>query len=664
MCAQVSVTVADVNAPPAWVISTTSASVRENSPVGTVITTVVCTDANVFQDHTFTVLSPWDAYFKLQAIVPAKHGLVPVSLPVPYILPDDMKPTRNNSEYFIRSALLVVNLDALDYEDMADANHTYTFQVQVTDDGTLTNSLRESKQSLVYLTGLYTGTSTNTPLSAVTSMTVRVLDVPDVPAIDTVVQVQAFGLSTAGGEEITLKGRNFGSQYPARPANAPSFPPYYPPVVFAVAAFYYNAEINLTASACSVVESYKVVQCKSVAGFGTGHTWKVGVGRMLSAASENTTFYAAPNVVRFATDYEGLSAGFEHGLSSGNQTIYISGTQFGLVTHSSVAVRRVTYGPVGTEYVAQDCRVVVDHTRIQCTTVPSVGGGQRWIVNIGGQKSETPTTSTTAPAITSVVLNGPMNTDGGTEVFIIGENFGAVHDPAYLGFNYDQVDSVTYGVYESSTSWVRSYNAVGCRVNVSYTVVRCLTAGGAGTNLRWAISIAGLSSTTSSVTTSYEPPVAIAVVIDSGVGKPTAGGVRATLSGHNFGGPADLQVIHFDGVVILNPSFISEASFQFTVPAGGGSHHNVSITVRGQLSNNATFAYDAPALPATGALKYISGSYGGDIRISVTGTSFGLCCFLASRNLGSGRLCLCQGGPTVILLMSTEGVTSECRCGC
>ena len=655
------VTVADVNSKPQWVA--TEGSIPENSPVGTVIMVVNCTDKNKYQDHTFTVDPPWDSYFDFKPVYPRLYASRPSTLP--FLL---SSLTEIPDEYYIMSAQLVVKLDALDYEGMGDANYTYMFSATVKDDGTLTESVLKTGTTDQFTTQVYnrytTGSSpANTPQVATQTLSFRVTSVHAVPRISAVVQVQAFGLSTAGGEVITLNGVHFGSASLPRPQVAVGYPnlPY---SVVPAAAFYVNKESNFTAIGCTITTSYVQAQCKSAPGFGFNHSWQILVRRKLSTLSRDHTFYASPNVVSFSSDSSGLTV--EAGLSSsGNQSIYISGTQFGLVSQSSVALRNVTFGPTGLEYTARDCRVTVDHTQIVCTTVPSVGGGLRWQVNIGGQISKTPTTSTETPKISGIVLLGPMITDGGTDLFVVGSNFGTLNDPAYPGqpLARDQVDGVTYGDWDDAkNAWSRSYSAVGCRVNVSFTRIHCKTAPGSGTGLRWTVSIAGLVSLPSTYTTDYAPPTATSVVTDSG--SPTAGGVRATLNGHNFGGPSDSQIILFDGITIQNPSYISFRQFQFQLPAGGGSQHNVSIIVRGQQSNNVSFAYDPPVLPSVAPLKYISGAYGSSIRIAVSGTNFGMCCFLRSRSVPNVASCppptMCDFEPLTIWLMNATGFVSQC----
>lgn len=84
----------------------------------------------------------------------------------------------------------------------------------------------------------------------------------------------AGGLASGGGETVTLSGWDFG------------------PLLTTVSATYGP----YSASACTVTVAHVQIECQTVQGQGTGHAWVVTVGAQDSAASAQTSDYAAPLV--------------------------------------------------------------------------------------------------------------------------------------------------------------------------------------------------------------------------------------------------------------------------------------------------------------------------------------------------------------------------------
>ena len=126
-----------------------------------------------------------------------------------------------------------------------------------------------------------------------------------------------------------------------------------------------------------------------------GMVWRIIIDGLRSVAS--TTAYASPRIDSFIAG--NLS-------TFGGDVVVVIGENFGPATPSYL--QDVTYGPSGTEYTAQNCSVVVDHTHISCVTVPGVGANLRWVVTIAGQPSEpsAATTSYQRPSIDAWNLGG------------------------------------------------------------------------------------------------------------------------------------------------------------------------------------------------------------------------------------------------------------------
>ena len=265
-------------------------------------------------------------------------------------------------------------------------------------------------------------------------------------------------------------------------------------------------------------------------------------------------------------------------------------TAFRTVGGDPFVLEGENFGPIGTKvsvfygadnthafFVAEECRIVVGHTRIMCVSAPGVGVNLGVTVSIAGQTARPPTDSgggggssaflAYAPPVVEDIAMAPddgsseliaeeytstgaavmaaasaddaqpllvsaLPTSGGTLVDITGVNFPPLNAQSV---NTQTTLRVTYG----SSGY--EFNAVNCRVVQTGTVVRCLTSPGWGVDHVWIVTVAGVASAPSSlsdgVTTSYAPPQ-----IDSCAGPgcrsaSTSGYQAIMLFGSNLYGP-------------------------------------------------------------------------------------------------------------------------------
>lgn len=325
----------------------------------------------------------------------------------------------------------------------------------------------------------------------------------------------------------------------------------------------------------------------------------------------------------------------------------------------------VKYGPTGTEYAAQNCSVVVDHTTLRCLTVEGVGTPLRWVVDVDGLTSRTPTTSYARPSIRSASLyeldsgNGSARvvteapTVGGTQVVVEGDNFGAFAEPL-LDLKLQYGDFTSGGTVQFATD---------CTLVAEHTKMMCKLVAGVGRGLQLQVSVAGQMSdlSESAVTVAYRRPTVTRVVTPSGEATfPTAGGPLAIVTGTGFGPASARPIVRF-GLKAdqLDISTISDAvtphtRLQFELPPGHGSGVELSVIAGNQTSWNSSVPtvsrYTQPTLVN---MEYIDGSPCDlPIRVRLTGLNLGHCCYCERMRLA--------GQPVSDSCLGTE--TKPCVC--
>ena len=212
-----------------------------------------------------------------------------------------------------------------------------------------------------------------------------------------------------------------------------------------------------------------------------------------------------------------VAAGGSNNLAtSGGEAVQLFGQRFGAASEF-VEEPHVTYGPASNRYMykAINCSIAVDNEIISCLSVEGVGRHHVWslisnnftvtAIDCCDQPDCTTCTSYSPPTIYQFLGAGAMptlqedamademgitsklaNTNGGENVWIIGDNFGTVGNT--------HIDSVVYTSVVSN----RTYTALGCHVVVAHERIRCNTSSGSGGKLDWVLQIGGQPSRTPS----------------------------------------------------------------------------------------------------------------------------------------------------------------------
>ena len=209
--------------------------------------------------------------------------------------------------------------------------------------------------------------------------------------------------NTAGGEQVTISGYNFGASSSTLSR-----------------VTYGRAGGEFVASGCSVTVPHTQLVCNTSVGAGAGLTWTVVVDGQASVTP--VTAYLPPIVDSFS--------GATNASTDGGELIVLTGRYFS----TSAFLGAVTYGPGGSEYKAANCSVLVAHTQIRCFTVPGTGRALFWVVTVGNQTSARSAVATqyAAPSIASVVPSSGFATGGGATVTITGANLGLLYAASVL----------------------------------------------------------------------------------------------------------------------------------------------------------------------------------------------------------------------------------------
>ena len=158
-----------------------------------------------------------------------------------------------------------------------------------------------------------------------------------------------------------------------------------------VSAWYANSALSnlagttFTATTCTMITADVRMRCEVAPGVGHKQHWWVRVGVQASDWSQLQTRYASPVVVNLSTAL---------GSAIGGKPVTLHGVNFGPVDpRNHVRGLYTASGSVdrtnveGFRYFANDCVVTVAHEKMECTTVPGVGGDLRWQAIVGSQAS-------------------------------------------------------------------------------------------------------------------------------------------------------------------------------------------------------------------------------------------------------------------------------------
>ena len=116
------------------------------------------------------------------------------------------------------------------------------------------------------------------------------------------------------------------------------------------------------------------------------------------------------------------------GLTTGGETVVITGRNFGPIAVPQKSRIKATYGGKKGEtevrFFASKCNVTVAHTEIRCFSGEGAGAQQPWTIVVDEQESISPSVSYGAPKIFSLSGPGSFQADGngGEAVIVNGEN--------------------------------------------------------------------------------------------------------------------------------------------------------------------------------------------------------------------------------------------------
>ena len=390
-----------------------------------------------------------------------------------------------------------------------------------------------------------------------------------------------------------------------------------------------TGEYVYSAASCRVVVPHELIRCTSVVGGGQALSLQVTIAQQHSEllVGRNVTLHYRPPVI---TSISGEA--LHEARTEGGDLIYLDGQWLPAARDTRI---QVTYGPSSNpaRFTAQGCAVSVSTAQVRCLT--NVGTGKDWVFAVTvvdqpiiNQNGLFPTNhSYHVPVIANYTGAGASDaaTQGGQEVILTGQHFGPLGS--------DNIDKVEYQDEEQrklcrADPTVRCppiFQAVNCSVTVAHTQVSCMTGPGAGSGLRWELTIDGLLS--SDVTTSYESPTLVDFMFkDTGVAF-SSGGVLAhsqggqslILNGSNFGPDFAYQMAHvplitdaFLDWVRMGPSsqlgsdyyevkdcvVVSHDSIECTSRASTGGPYYWFVSVRGQVNEHTTshsaFHYQSP----------------------------------------------------------------------
>jgi hypothetical protein len=442
-------------------------------------------------------------------------------------------------------------------------------------------------------------------------------------ASPTVTSALPLLLNTNATDNITLTGTNFGPIY-ADTAD--------------IKITYSNDWLSTyphiyTATGCAVRVPHTSIFCRNAGeGVGLGLSFIAAVSGQQSIAGA-TIDYRAPSITDLVSP--------KVFITPGGETIYINGYNFGPATlrddldvplvgalfptsryGKTKTSSGVAISPSALAFSGVKCFVLVKHTMIQCTTNEGTGKDLAWSVTIGAQTSEA-SKQLTAYAPPIVAIYGGRGNDyfapgarladttGGEPVYITGSNFGPIGSP---------IDSVTYGVDGND------FTAANCGFSIAHTQLLCNTTVGAGSGLKWLVTIDGQISTVPS--TDYAPPVITSITGAGSVNASTDGGDLVILTGSYFSINKFLEKVTYGPKgteFTARNCTVTRAHSEITCTTAPGTGRVLywTVTIRGQTSSlSSTFtSYAAPTI------SIIQDSFGptqGGKQIHIEGKNFGL----------------------------------------
>ena len=423
----------------------------------------------------------------------------------------------------------------------------------------------------------------------------------------------AATLPTEGGTAVLIQGTNFG------PASVLSNSD--------LSSVSYGGEtaFGYTATSCAVTVAQTEIQCTTASGTGDNHKWNIVLADQSSGVSTFHTSYAPP----ILTSVSGQSLSSAD--TQGGLRITILGSAFGNSVANTITNAQnivIKYGPATANkaswYTCSNVLLVAPSTAVSCLMDPGTGAGHSMVITVDGQESNSLANAISYAPPVIILFAGPgaayANTSGSELIFITGRNFG----PAGI----QNIDSVRYGrSIDAAEEWL---SAVDCEIVVSHFRMKCSTTAGAGTDLRWNVTIDGQNST--SPTTDYAPPSISSISTLSGASFTSAsanGNQKLVLSGSNFG-PIGTRLVNGVTFGPQGRQYAAKAcrvtwlSREITcdTPPGIGTSLRFFVNIGGQTSSlsSSSLSYSAPTITSTSRTTIPSAG----ISVDFSGTNFGL----------------------------------------
>ena len=357
---------------------------------------------------------------------------------------------------------------------------------------------------------------------------------------------------TQGGLRITILGSNLGDSVKNALLGTENVRIRYGAPNTDRTGWYFCTDIAMVAAS-------NAVSCIMASGVGGALSLSLSVDGQMSNVLENAVSYGPPVIISFS------GPGSSAANTSGSELVIIQGRNFGPAGAEHIDAVRYGRNVNGqTQWLdAAACTVMQSHYTLHCHTVKGGGRNLKWKVTIADQNSTSPTTNYAPPSIDSVVSGGAGNlalvAKGGEPILIHGSNFGPVGS--------EILDAVTFGPQGLQ------YTALDCAVIRDSATISCTSPPGIGAGLRFYITVAGQTSSTTIATSnliSYALPKILATSTAT-IG--TEGG-EISFSGTNFGlAVQGLEAKAWFGTKAL----LAVAKTQSDMPAPDGRD---SITVR------------------------------------------------------------------------------------
>jgi hypothetical protein len=172
--------------------------------------------------------------------------------------------------------------------------------------------------------------------------------------------------------------------------------------VMSVGMTYANLNNSYVAKDCYMRKNGSTVTCNAVAGVGKRHRWTMnwnGYTGYQSPADVYTN-YKPPVLYDIFSQFNKTKTSD----TAGGDVFNVTGDNFGPISEN--AVWWVRYSPQRNPAVRFDanCSLIEDHHVLTCTTGPQAGMDFRWVINVAGQVSVVPSTTTQVPQVSRVVV--------------------------------------------------------------------------------------------------------------------------------------------------------------------------------------------------------------------------------------------------------------------